>query len=395
MSHRDTSTPDSVRQLKTRKPLRVLLVVHELFPGAPSVPLDAFEWIKSEITLHTLALRGGFLEDRYRRLGRVDIVPAWESPLHRRLRRKWVLWRLRRTLAKFRPDLLYLNSILTLHPAKELHLPNVPVLVHIHELESYLEPALAESGTLLREWPDRYVAVSDSVRTLLVKDLGIPEEKVACVYAFIRDDLMSISDKQSGPSPGEERKAFIVGGAGRPTWRKGITLWLQMAVTLKGLMPAMSVEFRWVGTVDNAEARAARLEARKLGIEGIVKFIPHTEVPLDQYREFDVFAMTSWEDPCPLVVLENMALGKPVVCFAGGGGAAEEVGNGGVIVPEFSPEMMAAAVAELAQDGARRKALGREARSRVNRMFVASVQAPRLLKELRRAAAAQDMDRRT
>jgi glycosyltransferase involved in cell wall biosynthesis len=373
----------------------VLLVVHELFPGAPSIPLDAFEWIKSEITLQTLALRGGFLEERYRRLGRVDIVPAWERPLHRRLRRKWFLWRLRRTLAKFRPELLYLNSIISLQSAKELRLPNVPVLLHIHELESCVEPALAESETLLREWPDRYVAVSDAVRTLLVKDLGIPEEKVACVYAFIRDDLMSTLDKQNGPSPGEGRKAFVVGGAGRPSWRKGITLWLQMAAALKGLMPAMSVEFRWVGMVDNAEARAAKLEARKLGIEGIVKFIPRTERPLDEYRKFDVFAMTSWEDPCPLVVLENMALGKPIVCFAAGGGAAEEVGNGGVIVPEFSPEMMAAAVAELAQDSTRRKALGREARSRVNRMFVASVQAPRLLKELQRTATTQDMDRRT
>jgi glycosyltransferase involved in cell wall biosynthesis len=367
------------------KPLRVLLVVHELLPGAPSVPLNAFEWIKSEATLQTLALRGGSLADRYRRLGRVDIVPDWERPLHRRLRRKWFLWRLRRTLAKFRPDVLYLNSIASLHPAKELRLPNVPVLVHIHELESHVEPALAESGTLLREWPDRYVAVSDAVRTLLVKDLGIPPEKVACVYAFIRDDLVSISDTQNGPSPGKGRKAFVVGGAGHPSWRKGITLWLQMAVALKGLVPTMPVEFRWVGMVDNAAARAAKLEARKLGIEGIVKFIPHTERPLNHYREFDVFAMTSWEDPCPLVVLENMALGKPVVCFAGSGGAAEEVGNGGVIVPAFSPEMMAAAVAELAQDSARREALGREARRRVNGMFVASVQAPRLLKELQRA----------
>src|SRR5262249_33573430 len=70
MSHPDTSPLDGHRRLKPRKPLRVLLVVHELFPGAPSVPLAAFERIKSEITLHTLALRRDFLEERYRRLGR-------------------------------------------------------------------------------------------------------------------------------------------------------------------------------------------------------------------------------------------------------------------------------------------------------------------------------------
>ena len=395
MSYPDPTTLENSQQRRPPSSLRVLLVVHELFPGAPSVPLDAFEWIKSDITLHTLALRGGFLEERYRRLGRVDILPAWERPLHRRLRRKWFLWWLRRTIAQFRPDLLYLNSILTLQPAKELRLPNVPVLLHIHELESYIEPALAESGTLLCEWPDRYVVVSGRVRALLVEDLGISDEKVACVYAFIPDELMSLSDGQNGASSGTRRNAFVVGGAGSPSWRKGITLWLQMAVALKRLVPRMSVEFRWVGMLDNSEGRAAKLEARKLGVEEIVKFIPHTERPLDHYQEFDLFAMTSWEDPCPLVVLENMALGKPVVCFAGGGGAAEEVGNSGVIVPEFSPAMMATAVAELAQDATRREALGQEARSRVKRMFVASVQAPRLLEELRRTASTKDTGRRT
>src|SRR5438128_3267439 len=96
------------------EPLRVLLVLHELFPGSPSVPLDAFESLKASITLRTVALQGGFLEDRYRRLGEIDIVPGWEPPLHRRLFRRWFLWSLGRRLAKFRPDLVYVNSIVTL-----------------------------------------------------------------------------------------------------------------------------------------------------------------------------------------------------------------------------------------------------------------------------------------
>ena len=66
MSRRDASTQDSGQRLKIDRPLRVLLVVRaNLFPGAlVRHPLDAFELIKSEITLQTLALRGGFLEDR-------------------------------------------------------------------------------------------------------------------------------------------------------------------------------------------------------------------------------------------------------------------------------------------------------------------------------------------
>jgi len=368
------------------KSLRVLLVVHELFPGSPSVPLDAFESLNERITLRTIALRGGPLEDRYRRLGRLDVLPAWDPSLHRRLLRRSFLWRLCRSLAKFRPHLLYVNSIVTLPPAKRLPLPNVPLLLHVHELESLFEPVVAAHGKLLREWPVRYVAVSEAVRKVLREDAGIAEDRIGLIHEFVRDDVLSESDSGHKSSTSETRRTFVVGGAGHPSWRKGISLWLQMALALRRLVPVLPIEFRWVGMVDNAPAQAARLEAKKLGVDDIVKFIPYCEQPVSEYRHFDVFAMTSWEDPCPLVVLENMALGKPVLCFAGGGGAPEEVGSAGIIVPEFNPQMMAAAVAELAEDSARRAKLGSEARSRVESMFLASVQVPKLFAEMLRVA---------
>jgi hypothetical protein len=47
---------------------------------------------------------------------------------------------------------------------------------------------------------------------------------------------------------------------------------------------------------------------------------PRIVGPFGQLARFDIFAMTSWERPCPLVALENMGLGTPVVCFAAGAG---------------------------------------------------------------------------
>ena len=389
MSDLESNHRTGIEQRNNDEPLRVLLLVHELFPGAPSVPLEAFELSKGRITLRTVALGGGFLEGRYRRLGEVDIVPAWEPPLLRRLSRRWFLWWLGRRLAKFRPQLLYVNSVVTLPLARELPLPNVPLLLHVHELESEIEPVLTVNGALLREWPGRYVAVSDAVRNVLRKTVGIPNDKIVLIHDFIRDDMLARSDRRHELNADETQRTFVVGGAGRPSWRKGMSLWLQMAAALRQVAPALRVEFCWVGMVDNAVARAARLEANKLGVDGIVKFIPLMEQPTDEYRRFNVFALTSWEDPCPLVVLETMALGKPVVCFAGGGGTPEEVGDCGVIVPEFDPQMMAAKVAELAGNSARREALGRHAQSRVQRMFVASVQAPKLLEQMRQVAAGE------
>jgi len=262
----------------------------------------------------------------------------------------------------------------------------VPVLVHVHELESIVEPIVESDMNLLLTWPTRFIAVSHAVRALLVNAVGIPESKVALVYEFIRDDVLAIERVQREPAASQKQGPFVVGGAGAAFWRKGITLWLQMAAAMKRLLPERLLEFRWVGIVYDGDARMAKLEARKLGIENIVRFLPRLERPLDHFQEFDVFAMTSWEDPCPLVVLENMALGKPVVCFQGGGGAPEEVGSAGLVIPEFRPEMMAAAIAELAVDGARREHFGRMARSRVKDMFVASVQVPKLLDEMMQVA---------
>lgn len=369
-----------------REGLRVLLFLHDLFPGAPSVALDAFEWMKNDVSLRTIAFGSGFLETRYRQLGPLHIMQTWQSTLRRRLQRTWSLARLRRNVAHFRPDLLYVNSIASLKRARQLAFGRVPVLVHVHELESFVEPVAESDLNLLLTWPTRFVVVSKAVRELLVDRVGVPEEKVALVYEFIRDDVLAMGDAGRGLAA-QGPRPFIVGGAGADFWRKGISLWLQMAAALRGFLPERLLEFRWVGLVSDGDTRKAKLEARKLGVADIVRFVPRIERPLDHFREFDVFAMTSWEDPCPLVVLENMALGKPVVCFQGGGGAPEEVGSTGLIVPDFRPEMMAAAIADLARDSDRRETLGTMARSRVKEIFVASVQVPKLLVEMRRTAA--------
>lgn len=83
MADGGAGSSDAGQQLKADRTLRVLLVVHDLLPGASSVPLEAFEWMQPGIAVQTVALRGGgFLKDRYDQLGTLSIAPAWETPLH-------------------------------------------------------------------------------------------------------------------------------------------------------------------------------------------------------------------------------------------------------------------------------------------------------------------------
>jgi glycosyltransferase involved in cell wall biosynthesis len=124
---------------------------------------------------------------------------------------------------------------------------------------------------------------------------------------------------------------------------------------------------------------------RNLGLAGCVEMVREDPDPVRHYGAVDVFAVTTWEGTCPVALLENMALGNSVACFAGVGDGAGLVGDAGLVVNELSPKAMAVAIAGLADRPERRIALGAAARQRVREGYLASLHAP-LIREVMRVA---------
>jgi len=374
--------------------IKVLLLLHDLSPtGAPKVAITAFERFRDEVEMRTITYHGGPLRERVRQLGPVQTLVSYQWPGGRPSPRDLLLFLGHRSLsvgkaqvwsreiARWKPDMVYVNSVAGLLAAKRLRLPPAPVLLHVHELDSFLYPFSRDAPELLLGLPDRYVAVSQAVAEALTGRYGVDGGKVVVVPAFVEE----IPLPPTRPAASDGR--LVVGGAGVLSWVKGPQLWLLMAAALKKRLGADRVRFVWVGMVENEEGWQFREMARKLGLTADVEMAPFTDRPLDYYAAFDVFAMTSWQDSFPMVVLESMLLQKPVVCFAGSGGAHEEVGDAGVVIAEFSPTAMAEAVVALAADPARRAALGAAARQRVQENFTASKQAPRLWREIEALAS--------
>jgi len=370
--------------------IKVLLLLHDLSPtGAPKVAITAFEHFGDQVEVRTVTYHGGSLAERARRLGRVQTLVSYQWPgmpaAPRALllflgHRFWSLGKARiwsEDIRRWKPDVVYVNSVAGLLAAKRLRLPPVPLLLHVHELDSFLHPFSRDAPRLLRGLPDRYVAVSEAVAEALTERFGVAAEKVRVIPAFVEETLPPAPPQTA---PGDAR--LVVGGAGVISWVKGPQLWLLMAAEVKKRLGAGRVRFVWVGMVEDEEGWQFREMARKLGLTGNLELVPFTPRPLDHYAAFDIFATTSWQDSFPLVVLESMLLEKPVVCFAGSGGAREEVGEAGVVVGEFSPPLMAEAIAALAADPVRRAALGKAARQRVLDNFTAARQAPRLWREV-------------
>ena len=70
----------------------------------------------------------------------------------------------------------------------------------------------------------------------------------------------------------------------------------------------------------------------------VVEFVGPRANPYPHMRRFDVATLPSRDDPFPLVVLEAMLLGTPVVAFAVGS-VADQIGSAGVIVPAIAPAL--------------------------------------------------------
>ncbi len=87
------------------------------------------------------------------------------------------------------------------------------------------------------------------------------------------------------------------------------------------------------------------------------------------YRSSDIFVYPTRGDTLPLVVLEAMAGGLPIVSTTVGGIPFQVGGDCGLLAAPDDPAAIAARVTELLRDPARRRAMGQAARHRVETVF--------------------------
>lgn len=374
-----------------RQPMRILLLLHELSrSGAPKVALDTFDELKATgcYDIRIWSLNGGPLDERARRIGALrvlahDPLPLPFLPAGAAFRFNGRVQNLA-AQAKWQPDLLYFNTLVGLNWMRYTRLPRAPWLLHVLESGSAIDFYTARFQAEFRTRPRRYIAPSDSVRADLAAR-GIREDKIAVSRPFMHDEPFRKYLQARQERPPNAR--FTVGGAGRISWCKGPELWLLAARHLANLLGEEAVRWRWIGVGESLDDAQFRATIARLKLEAVVECVPPTSEPLAEFAQLDAFAVASWQDSAPLVTLENMRLEVPVICFAGGGGAPELVGEPSLIVPHFSSEGMAQVLALLARDPQRRAALGQAARERVQSQFSAAAQMPAVEAAIAQAVA--------
>jgi glycosyltransferase involved in cell wall biosynthesis len=210
-------------------------------------------------------------------------------------------------------------------------------------------------------------------------------EKIFPVHEFAATRLEGFDVAAARRRVREELKipanAYVIGGSGTTDWRKSPDLFVQLARALQKRMAPKEVHFVWVGgDASGPEFGMLWHDVRRIGLEPFVHFVGHRENPRDYFAAFDAFALTSREDPYPLVVLEAAALGLPILGFEKSGGIGEFVENdAGFMVPYLDVEAMSARAAELLSDENLRRKLGARAREKAAQRHDVSVAAPRIV----------------
>lgn len=378
------------RRGERNKRPKILLLLHELtLTGAPRSALGTFRELAAEMDFMILAQHGGPLEPEFKRLGHFTVLrhqqePSYELASMARLAVRHISAALRtrsvrRRARRWRPDMVYVNTIHALPQTSGLDLTGVPILLHVHEAPVALAAFDARYPDLIGCIPDRYVAVSRFVAGELTRRYGVPSDRVVIIPPST--DVPEVPAETSG-SVDTSGHPFIVGGMGNPSWFKGHVVWLLAARDVVAVLGSDAVRFVWVGVRDNDEGRFFAAMVSKLGLEAVVELVPETIDPLPFLRRFDLLAVSSWEESASLAALEAMAHGIPVVCFAISGGPVELIDDAGEVVPTFSPGAMAEAIVDLASDVPQRRRLGIAARERVVRHYARTTIVRRVAEEI-------------
>jgi len=256
---------------------------------------------------------------------------------------------------------------------------NVSVLSWVHELPTFIE-SLAGKDAIerIKAASHKIMVPAEAVRTALASRFGIDLDRVRTVYNGQDARTRGLSRQTMRLRVLEELglpdDALIVLGCGTVDLRKGADLFVNVARRVLSDPLAMSVSprtyFVWVGHRNHDDLE--RWLLHDVGIGGLqdhIRFIGPRATTTPYFMAADLFALTSREDPCPLVNLEAMECGLAVVAFQGAGGASEVLGEGGVCVPYIDVDAMARAVSELLADPAVRDDTGRRGQTLIREKF--------------------------
>ena len=255
----------------------------------------------------------------------------------------------------------------------------VPVRIHTfhgHIFENYFGglqvAAFLFIERVLAAFSRYIVVVSDAQKQEISKKYRIAGEwKIRVIPLGLELDKFSSIGSRTGKFRGElgvGESCILIGIIGRLVPVKDHEMFLDAFGKLSGLAGGIDIRCAVIG--DGDERPSLERRARELGIGDKVIFCGWKEEMADVYADLDIVALTSRNEGTPVVLIEALASGMPVVSTdVGGVKDVVEDGMNGYLVASGDVPGFAKYLLELAKDPEKRREFGRNGRRKVLRKY--------------------------
>lgn len=231
-------------------------------------------------------------------------------------------------------DIVHAHDWLTFRAALRVkELKHCPIVLHVHSVESDRagrpdgNPLVQEIEAIALQLADRIVAVSHHTKRSIMRDYGIPSDKIEVVHNSIQADKAAPLDSQNVYRYLTTMKRLgyhVVVNVGRLTIQKGLPNLLQAAQKVVELEP--KTLFLIVGSGEQYHELIS--QAAELGIGPNVLFtdFQRGQKWRDAFAVGDLFVLPSVSEPFGLTPLEAIGYGTPAL-ISKQSGVSEVINN--------------------------------------------------------------------
>jgi glycosyltransferase involved in cell wall biosynthesis len=345
-------------------PIRLLLVVDSLeVGGAERQVVDLAVALRRKGYRVTVACSvAGGLSGALEEAG-VPVRPFLRRLVKRRLSLVYA-WRLRRLLRKERFDLVHAHIYASVVAAAIATLGSgVPLVITEHTEATWQD----WRARWVSRWVYRRVACIIAVSTPIRRRLIERDNVHPDLITIIPNAVASASEPPAdAPLPAELRERPLVGVVARLQPEKGVTNFLKAAARIAPQFP----EAHFVVAGDGPLRQQLADLAEDLDLGSRVHFLGFQSDASALMRFLDVLVVPSLSEGSPLVTLEAMAAGVPVVASAVGG-IPDQIRHDkeGLLVPPDDTDALGDALLALLRDPDHARRLGEAGRRRASSQF--------------------------
>ncbi|WP_141400323.1 glycosyltransferase family 4 protein [Ureibacillus acetophenoni] len=268
--------------------------------------------------------------------------------------------RLQRYVQRLKIDVIHANSLrmfLYTVMMKKLMRMQFRVIYTKHNVTILEKKVPSEFTKILNKYADQIITVCEFEKDKLLR-LGIREDLISTVYNGV--DLKHFSFK-----PKKEREKFHIGILARLSEEKNHVLFLRVANEFENDEKVM---FHIAG--DGPERASIVKMIHDFKLQDKVLMHGNLKNPYEFILSLDALILTSYREVFPMVIIEAMAVGTPVLSVDVGG-IKEAISHRetGLLVKEYSEKEISEQIRLLIENKTLRKELSIRGRSKAEKQF--------------------------